>query len=369
MSGSTGQGADRRPSIKDVAGRAGVSFQTASKVLRGGGSVAPATRSRIVAAAHEIGYVANEVARSLVTRSTRTIAIVVGDLGDHIITRFVQGAEAEARRRHHAVLIVSLRDGGDEGERSLRTLLERRVDGVVVAAPQLELDERLSALLRGHVPVVGIHSVAGGGIGLVGSDQRTTARLAVDHLLGLGHSRVGMVTGTGSRRVARSRSQGYAAALDAAGVGFDDAIVAEGNWQPAGGYSAARDILDRRGDVTALYVQNDLMAVGVLHAAHERRRAVPADLAVVGCDDIPIAAHTFPTLTTVRLPFAESGAEAVRMLLDAPGGRLDPEAAPVLLPVSLVCRESCGCAAGRPAAAETAVATQPDPPPPEAVSP
>ncbi len=344
MTESAEPGAGRRPSIKDVAERAGVSFQTASKVLRGGGTVAKATRERIHSIAEDLGYVPNDVARSLVTRRTRTIGVAVGDLSDHIVAQFVAGAEHEAREQQHSVLIVSVDTGADGGERSLRTLLERRVDGIFVAAPRLEVDARLGALLRGPVPVVSIHGVAGGGVRLVGSDQQETARLATAHLIELGHTRIGMVTGHTTRRVTHSRTRGYEAALVAAGLAPVDTMVAAGDWQPGGGYSATTTLLDRRPDITALYVQNDLMAVGALHAASDRGLRVPSDLAVIGCDDIPTAAHTVPTLSTVRMPFAETGARAVRMLIEGTGGAgADGRHHRVLLPVRLVCRQSCGC--------------------------
>ena len=353
MSDGPRPGSGRRPSIKDIAERAGVSFQTTSKVLRGGGTVADATRQRIHAIAEELGYVTNDVARSLVTRRTRTIGVAVGDLSDHIVARFVAGAEQEARNQQQSVLIVSVDTSTDGGERSLRTLLERRVDGIVVAAPQLEVDARLGALLRGPVPVVSIHSVAGGGVRLVGSDQQETARLATAHLLSLGHRRIGMVTGDPSRRVARSRTRGYRAALQDAGLAPDDSTVAQGDWQPGGGYAATVTLLDRHPDLTALYVQNDLMAVGALHAASDLGRRVPDDLAVIGCDDIPTAAHTVPTLSTVRLPFAETGARAVQMLLeDADRDAADRSRHKVMLPVELVCRQSCGCDAASPTPVE-----------------
>ena len=337
----------KRPSLKDVAERAGVSFQTTSKVLQGGGTVAAATRQRILAAADELGYVPNDIARSLVTERTRTIGIVVGDLSDHIIARFVAGVGQEARRRDHTVMIVSVDPGSQEGDRSLRSLLERRVDGIIAAAPQLENDDRLGALLRGHVPAVSIHSVAGGGVGLVGSDQPETARLATAHLIELGHTRIGMVTGPLSRRASAGRAKGYRAAMAAAGLDVDEELLCEGDWQPDGGYRAAGEILSRATDVTALYVQNDLMAVGVMHAAADRGLSVPDDLAVVGCDDIPTAAHTIPPLSTVHLPFEQTGATAVEMLLDQPAER-SGSIGRVLLPAPLVCRRSCGCAAAAP---------------------
>lgn len=318
-----------------------MSFQTAGKVLNGKGSVSPQTRERILEAARGLGYVPNALARSLVTRSTCTIGIVASDLSDAVLARFVVGAEREARRRGHGVLIGSIDREGTDAERYLRMLLERRVDGILTAAPQMERDARIGELLRGPVPAVSIHRVPGGGVSLVGSDHVETALLATRHLLELGHRRVATVTGSGGRQVTAQRLKGYKAALKEAGVEFDPALVESGYWEADGAYEATLKLLDREPAITAVYVQNDTMALGVLSALHERGLGVPDDCAVVGCDDIPIAAHAIPPLTTVHVPFFETGETAVRLLLDLIAGE---EAKPrrVLLPVRLVLRASCG---------------------------
>ncbi|MGH3144290.1 MAG: LacI family DNA-binding transcriptional regulator, partial [Rubrobacter sp.] len=163
-----------------------MSFQTAGKVLNGKGSVSPQTRERILEAARGLGYVPNALARSLVTRSTCTLGIVASDLSDTELARFVVGAEREARRSGHGVLIGSIDRDGTDAERYLRMLLERRVDGILTAAPQLERDAGVGRLLRGSVPAVSLHRVPGGGVSLVGSDHVRTAKLATRHLLGLG---------------------------------------------------------------------------------------------------------------------------------------------------------------------------------------
>lgn len=330
----------RRPSLKDIAAEAGVSFQTVSKVLRGRGTVTPATRARIHAAADALGYVPDEVARSLVTQRTSTLGVVVGDLGDHVLARFVAGAEREARRQGHAVVIVNL-EPDTTGHRSVSALLRRRVDGIVLAAPQLEEDERLAELVR-TVPSAAIHSVAGGDLPLVGSSQTSIGRTATAHLLDLGHRAVATITGPHARRAARSRLRGWSGALATVGLEPDDDLVVEGDWSPSSGYAALRRLLDRRVEVTAVFAHSDLMAAGALHALADAGRAVPDDVAVIGCDDIPIAAHTIPPLSTVHVPFAETGAAAVRSLLARIDGTGDG-ASPELLPTTLVCRRSCGC--------------------------
>jgi LacI family transcriptional regulator len=340
--------------LRDVASKAGVSFQTAGKVLNGKGSVSPKTRERILDAAENLGYVPNALARSLVTRSTCTIGIVASDLSDAELARFVVGAEREARRQGHGVLIGSIDRGGTDAERYLNMLLERRVDGILTAAPQMERDARIGKLLRGTVPAVSIHRVLGARIPLVGSDHLETALLATRHLLGLGHRRIATVVGSRGRQVTSMRLEGYERALKEAHVPLDPDLVESGNWMADEAYRATIRLLDRAPDITAIYAQNDLMALGVMSALYGRRLSVPEDCAVVGCDDIPMAKHTIPPLTTVHVPFYETGEAAVRLLLDIIAGRMDRPKR-VLLPVHLVCRGSCGAsvkAAGKPSPKE-----------------
>ena len=327
--------------MRDVASKAGVSFQTAGKVLNGKGSVSPETRERILDAAKVLGYVPNALARSLVTRSTCTIGIVASDLSDAELARFVVGAEREARRQGHGVLIGSIDRDGSDAERYLRMLIERRVDGILTAAPQMEHDARIGELLRGLVPAVSIHRIPGGGVPLVGSDHVETALLAVRHLLGLGHHRIATVTGAWGRQVTSMRLKGYERALKEADVSYDPTLVESGDWEADVAYEATLRVLDRAPDITAFYAQNDTMALGVLSALHERGIGVPEDCAVVGCDDVPMAAHAIPSLTTVHVPFYETGETAVRLLLDVIAGRTDRPKR-VLLPVHLVRRGSCG---------------------------
>ena len=328
-----------------MASRAGVSFQTAGKVLNGKGSASAQTRERILDAAKTLGYVPNALARSLVTRSTCTIGIVASDLSDAELARFVVGAEREARRRGHGVLIGSIdRDGADAG-RYLRMLLERRVDGILTAAPQMERNTRIGELLGGSVPVVSIHRIPGGDIPLVGSDHVKTALLATRHLLRLGHRRIGTVTGTRTRQVTSMRLKGYERALEEVDIPYDPALVESGDWKADEAYSATLRLLDRAPDITAVYAQNDLMALGVMSALYGRGLSVPDDVAVVGCDDIPMAAHAIPPLTTVHVPFYETGEAAVRLLLDIIAGRTERPRR-VLLPVHIVRRGSCGAQTG-----------------------
>jgi LacI family transcriptional regulator len=332
----------RYVSIKEVAARAGVSFQTASKVLNGGDvRVSVETEERILAAAAELGYRPNTIARSLVQRATATIGLVASDATDVAIAQASVAAEQAARRNGHSVLVGHLAAGGADGADIVRTLIERRVDGIIAAAPEVEEDTEVAELLRRYVPSVSLQAVPGGGVPLVGSNHRETGRLAADHLLGLGHTSIGTVTGLFRRRVTRSRLHGYEDALRDAGLEPSEDLVAEGDWTPQGGAAATRLLLERSPGLSAIFVHSDVMAIGVLWALWQAGRRVPADVAVVSCDDIPFAEFLTPPLTTVRIPLAETGRQAVELLLRSIAGEPVPERTP-LLPVELIVRESCG---------------------------
>jgi LacI family transcriptional regulator len=328
-------------SLKDVAARAGVSFQTTSKVLNGGGNVSPETRARILEAARELGYVPNALARGLITQSTCTIGIVADDLSDWVLAQFVVGAEREARRQGHAVLIGTVDHSvGLDAENAVRLLIERRVDGIIAAAPQLEEDAGVAELLRGRVAAVSIHHVPGGGVPVVGSSHSQSGQIATEHLVRLGHRRIATITGPRRRRVVTSRLRGWRAALAGVGLQADPDLTEEADWSSEGGYAATQRLLDRHDDITAIFVQNDMMAIGTLAALHDRGRAVPGDVAVVGCDDLPLVSRTIPPLTSVRIPVYETGERAVCLLLNLIAGREVPQRE--LLPVQLMVRASCG---------------------------
>lgn len=330
-------------SIRDVAALAGVSFQTVSKVLNGKGSVSPETRSRILQCAERLGYTPNFVARTLATNRAFTIGIIASDLSDYVLAQFVVGAEREARRHGHSSIIGTVNHDGSDGERYLLGLIERRVDGILLAAPQMEESARVGDILRGALPAVSIHHVPGGGISVVGSDHSQTGYLATRHLAKLHHTRIGTISTPNRRRVTQSRLRGYRRALDEKGISFDPDLVEEGGLEVQDGYDATFRLLSRT-QASAIFVHTDIMAVGVLSALHDLGRSVPGDCAVVGCDDVPLAARTIPPLTTVRVPIYETGETAARLLLDM----IDNKAAEpqrILLPVTLTVRSSCGAVA------------------------
>lgn len=322
--------------MKDVAALCGVSFQTTSKVLNGKGSVSEVTRARILRAAQDLGYVPNRQARSLVMQRTQTVGLLAGDLGDYNLAQLIVGAEHEARRQGYAVVISSLGRQVTGFRDALATLLEHRVDGIMLAAPEVE--DELDRVREAPVPVVSLHHVPGGGVATVGSDQVLTGYLATAHLLARGCRVVATVTGARGP-VTEARLRGYRLALEEAALAFDEELVAEAGGDMRRAFEGTGQLLDRRPDVDAVFAQSDEMAVGVLSALRARGRDVPGECAVAGCDDIAMAAFTAPPLTTVRVPYLEAGGAAMRTLLKLI--ETSPQVPPtLLLPVELVARDS-----------------------------
>ena len=326
-------------SVKDVAARSGVSFQTTSKVLNGKGSVSEVTRARILAVASELGYVPNLQARSLVMQRTLTVGVITGDFSDPGLSRCLAGAEQEARRQGYGLMLTSIEPEGSGTEYALPAMMERRVDGILLAAPQMEEDDSLSHVLDHTLPVVSIHHIPGADVTTVSADDEQAGYLATRHLLEKGHRTIGSLTGPGGRRLTQNRLRGYRKALQEAGVDRSEDLVEEAGVDVASGAAAAPRLVTRRGDMTAIFCQHDLIAVGAISALRGIGKQVPDDVSLAGCDGLDSTAYTNPPLTTVRVPFYEVGAEAMRVLLRLVGGASDGGAG-ILVPVHLIARGS-----------------------------
>jgi LacI family transcriptional regulator len=329
----------RHVSVKDVAARSGVSFQTTSKVLNGGGSVSELTRARILQAASDLCYVPNLQARSLVMQRTQTVGVITSDFSDRNLSRILAGAEQEARRQDFSVIISSIEPEGSGTEYALPAMMERRVDGILLAAPRMEEEAALEQVLDRALPTVSLRPVPGGGITTVGSDDEQIGLIATRHLLGLGRRVIGSLIGARGQKTAEARLRGYRQALEGAGVAFEADLLEDGGWDLAGGRAATQRLVERQPNLTGLFAQNDLMAIGALSALRQAGRRVPDDCAVVGCDDIDMAPYTTPPLTTVHVPFYETGAEAMRLLLGMVSDGAVSER-DVVLPVHLIVRGS-----------------------------
>ncbi len=335
--------------MADVARLAGVSHQTVSRVLNDHPSVRPTTRDRVLAAIADLGYRRNIAARALVTRRSGTIGVVTTGSALYGPTSTLIALEEAARDEGYYVSVATIRR--TDGATMLRVLehfMGQAVEGIVVIAPQTDVAAAVDSF-RPPVPVVMIAArelADGAGRGtedptaprLVAVDQRAGARLATDHLLGLGHASVRHVAGPLDWFDAIERLAGWREALVAAGAEVPEPILA--TWSADDGYDVGRRLAGRifAGDgPSAVFAGNDQLALGLLRAFWEAGLRVPDDVAVVGFDDVAGSAHFIPPLTTVRQPFGELGRACMTLLLEAIEGR---PARPVAIAPTLEVRAS-----------------------------
>ena len=310
-----------RPTIYDVARLAGVSTATVSRALNGTGQIAPSTRATIEAAVEQLGYRANTIARSLVTKSTQTIALLLPDISNPFYAALVNGIQQHALTRGYTMLLCTTEGDAEREEQYLSLLRAKQVDGALVDGLRLP-PARIAKFVKDGFPIVCLdRDVDSSSIPLVQVDNRFGGRLATEHLTGLGHSRIGHVTGSHVLGISDERLAGYWEALVEAGIEADPRLVAEGHFSEEGGYTAARALLRARPDVTAIFAANDLSALGVLNALAEAGRRVPGDVSVVGFDDLRLSAFTSPPLTTIRQPATEIAELATELLLELTRGR------------------------------------------------
>ncbi|MGX5655735.1 LacI family DNA-binding transcriptional regulator [Geodermatophilus nigrescens] len=297
------------PTLDEVAELAGVSRATVSRVVNGSPKVRPEARRAVEAAVAQLHYVPNPMARSLVTRRTDTIALVLSEsnaqvFSDPFFARvFRELSESLADTEMNLVLLAAR--GEREQEKVGRFVRQGHVDGVVLVSPHR--DDTLPRMLdEAGVPLVlSGRPPDGRDLCYVDADNTGGARTATEHLLGSGRRRVATVTGPQDMIAGLDRHAGYREALEAAGLPVDERLVAEGDFTEAGGARAMAALLERAPDLDAVFVASDPMAVGALRALREAGRTVPGDVAVVGFDDAAVAATCDPPLTTVAQPLED----------------------------------------------------------------
>ncbi len=329
---------ERTPNIRDVARLAGVSHQTVSRALNDSPNVRAATRDRVLAAIEQLGYRPNEAARALSTKRSRLIG-VLSTQGQHYgPSKSVQAIETAAREAGYRLTTSNIAAVDADAIRAgLDALVAQSVEAIVVVAPQVRTVEAIRDLSIA-VPFVTLEATGLDPLHGLSVDQVGGARLAVRHLVELGHERIAHLAGPLDWIEARARVAGFEAELAASELGAG--TVLEGDWTADAGYRLGRELLSvRREDApTAVFAANDQLALGVLHAASQLGLRVPHDLSVVGFDDMPEAAHFQPPLTTVRQDFTEIGRRAMARLVSALGGE-DAPADALILP-ELIVRES-----------------------------
>ena len=307
-----------RPTIEDVAARAGVSRQTVSRVINNKGEVSAETHARVLVAIDELGYRPSAAARSMVAGSTSTLGCISPNLVDYTFANIIQSAQAEARRQGYFILTGSAPSEADV-ELLLEEMLHRQVDGLLVINPHADNRYRhFLPLVEKGMAVVYLNNTPQQDepVSSVRCDDHEGGYLATRYLIDLGHTGIATLVGPSNEECTLDRLAGYRQALSEAGLTFEPALMAGSDWSASSGYRMTRQWLAMDRSFTAVFAQNDRMAVGAIRALREAGRPVPAAVSVIGFDDIPLASYFDPPLTTLRQPLEESGQQAARLLIE-----------------------------------------------------
>jgi len=325
-------------SIYDIAKKAKVSPSTVSRALEDHPRIGATTRKRIQELAREMDYVPSTVAKSLAANKTWAIGMVLATISDPFMGRVIEGVEQAAIEAGFNVFISTSQNDRQREIAAIKMLQKRRVDGIIVIASHL-FDQYPRFYGRSKVPIVIINEQKPGEtMHFVTVDDVHAAQLAVEHLLALGHCRIGYVGVTNRPKSDQYRLKGYQDALEAAGIASDPALIFTSHTiedHAKRGEASLESLL--AAGATAVFCFNDTTAMGLLAACHQHGVSVPGDLSIVGFDDIDMAAYTMPPLTTIRQPRFELGQRAMHMMLNLLDGQ-EPENQ--IIPVELVVRQT-----------------------------
>jgi len=313
-------------SIKDIARVAGVSHPTVSRALRGSTLVKSETAKRIREIAGDIGYTPSAVGRSLATRTTRTVGVVVNTISDPFNAEVLDGIEEVANVHHYSVFLATSHSDPEREVRTARSLQERRVDGILVSGSRVGA-LYLSLLARTKVPIVLINNQhLSSYCYSVRIDNVPASREATAHLTRLGHTRIGYIGNMFGDESETERIMGYRQALEEAGVAVLPELIVHGDGRPEGGMQAMARLLALSDPPTAVFCYNDMTALGAVRISRERGLRIPEDVSLVGFDDLFVASYTSPPLTTVRQPKRQMGQMATQILFRLLDGEDNPNA-------------------------------------------
>ncbi|HID92562.1 MAG TPA: LacI family transcriptional regulator [bacterium (Candidatus Stahlbacteria)] len=326
--------------LKEVAERAQVAISTVSAVINNSAPVSERTRQRVLKAIKALNYRPNRLARSLKTKQSFSVGVIVPDLTNPFFPEVVRGIESVARQHAYNIILCDTDEKQATGVASLNLLIEKQVDGVILVGGVIPKANILS-LGDNVLPIVMIEKDYDiPWISIVMVDAKKGAYDSVNHLINLGHRRISFITERLPRSKIQRRFEGYKLALKHNGIAFDSLLVKEVSPTFEGGYKAMNSLLSMEEPPDAVFAYNDLMAIGALKSIHAIGLKVPNDIAVVGFDDIQAASFTSPPLTTVALPKHEMGVKAMQLILELISGKGKHKK--ILLPTKLVVRESCG---------------------------
>jgi LacI family transcriptional regulator len=313
----------KRVTIQDVAAAAGVSRQTVSRAINNRGEIRPETRAEILRVAEEMDYRPSSIARGLATQHTGTLGLVVPDVANPFFSEVARGAEHEAYAAGYSVFLCDTNEDPQREIAVLGSLEEQRVDGVLLCSSRLD-EQNLTAALTHHAAVVLFNRyLNGSNVGMVLIDDEWGGRMATEHLLAAGRRTVGYLAGPIASHSGQQRANGYRHAMTAAQIDVPATWIQHCAPTVEGGYSAAHTLLNAYPHINALFCYNDLVAVGALKTCLELGKCIPNDIAIIGFDDIPLAALVTPPLTTCHVPRYDLGGQSMRLLLERIEGCTD----------------------------------------------
>jgi len=332
-----------KTTIRDVARLSGVSPMTVSRVINDSERVSPETRRRVEEAISELGYVPSRLARGLSRQRTGTLAVIVPDVANPFFTAIVRAAEEVARRADYHVILCDTRADLGVERGVIEELIAHRVEGAVIAPVSDRSAAHLRRLAEFGVPFVLIdRRIPGVDCDVVLGDSSSGARQLVEHLVSLGHRRIGFIVESDDVSTARDRRAGYEAALKAAGIALDPALVAHAAPDPSGGSAGMSRLLELEERPTAVFTVNNLVALGAIEAVRAAGLEVPDDVALVCFDDIEYASRLYPFLTAMEQPAQTFGTLGTQLLLERIEGRGPERRHEVVLPGEFIIRKSCG---------------------------
>jgi LacI family transcriptional regulator len=330
------------PTIKDVAKRAGVSPMTVSRVLNNASNVKPSTREKVLEAVEELGYVPSGVAKSLRSKRTHTLALLVPDGANAFWTTVARGVEDAAQDRGYSVLLCNTDENPTKQQNYLDVVIRQQVDGVVIAPCDTDA-QNLDKLRRARIPTVVIDRyIKGWDVDTVMGDSIAGARALVRHLIGLGHQRIAVLSGPATTSTASDRVVGYRIALAEAGLTYDPRLVKEGEYRALSGERLTQQLLGEGLAPTAIFAANNALLLGAIVALEKRGLRVPQDIALVCFGDLPNTSHFFPFLTVADFPSYEMGVNAAQLLFGRVEAEVELKRRSVVLPSRLIIRHSCG---------------------------
>lgn len=341
----------KQATLSDIAAKSGVATMTVSRVVNGTGYVSEETRERVLLAVKEMNYRRNGLARNLKRQRTETVGLVLGDISNPYSTELANAVRESLSSKGYSMFICISEQSATEDIMAFESLVDHNVDGIIVATrSNTEGDERLTSIADSSLPIVVVgRDFHHESVDSISADNFTGGFEATQHLIDLGHRRIGFIGAAFENRGSLKRLQGYLKALETHGIEIDERLITgrtetisdvPGYSTEKIGYEGMKRLLSLPNRPTAVFARNDFTAVGAITAINEAGLAIPQDIAIVGFDDTPLALHTVPPLTTVRQPMRLQGQLAAEMLLRRITGAEPADREERILDCELIVRKS-----------------------------